>query len=103
MGKKMSRERREVETFRSAFQDRFRVFWFTSIDEGCAGYELCPTDSREDTWACRITYWDAVGQYFIEMAAPEISAFHLLRLLKITAERVGVPIFEYSIVEQEKR
>lgn len=96
----MARERTEVEALRSAFQDQFRVFWFQSIDEGCAGYELYPADPKDNTCVCRITYWDAVGQYFIELPAPEISSFHLLRILKITAERVGTSIFAYSIVER---
>jgi hypothetical protein len=99
----MARDRIEVETLRIAFQDHFRIFWFSSSDEGCAGYELYPSDPREEVCVCRITYWDAVGQYFIETSIPEISAFHLLRILKFTAERVGVPIFHYSIVEREAR
>jgi hypothetical protein len=99
----MVRDRTEMEALRGAFQDHFRVFWFRSTDEGCAGCELYPADPKEDTCACRVTYWDAVGQYFIELPAPEISAFHLLRILKITADRVGVPIFEYSIVGREAR
>lgn len=82
-------EARELE---KQFADRYRVRWVESQAEGCAGYELWFDQDGKELCACRIIYWDAVGQYFVELPNGEVRASYVLRLLKEVAKRVNVPL-----------
>jgi hypothetical protein len=93
----MVMRRTEVTTFRGKFANRYKVFWLESSDEGCAGYELCFDEDGVEICVCRVVFWDAVGQYFLELPNGEMRMSYVLQLLKETIERVNVPMGDFEL------
>jgi hypothetical protein len=90
------RDRVEITDAEALFGQGLRAFWFTSADEGCAGCEVFQRGDESAGPVCRVTFWDAVGQYFVELPKGELKAETLLRIVTKTVERVGVPLTELA-------
>jgi hypothetical protein len=65
-----------------------------ATDEGWAGYELCINHGKVEECACRIIFWDAVGQYFLEMPNGELKVEYVLKLLAETVKAVKEPVHD---------
>jgi hypothetical protein len=76
------------------FRNEYQAFWTSSNEEGWAGYELCLNRGEMNECVCRIIYWDAVGQYFLELPKGELKIEYVLKLLAETVKRVKAPVFD---------
>ena len=60
---------------------------FNDATEGFAALELNATSEGESRQIGRITFWDAAGQFYIEMTGPEIP-LEVLEKFIVEAKRV---------------
>jgi hypothetical protein len=86
------RERVEIADAEALFGHGYRAFWFISADEGSAGCEVFIGEGESVTPDCTVIFWDAVGQYFVELPNGELRAQTMLRVLTYTVGRLGVPL-----------
>jgi hypothetical protein len=84
----MVASREEVVSLREIFPENYRAFWLRSTDEGWAGFELCINKDQIDVCVCRVIFWDAVGQYFVELPNGELKAEYIIILLIEAAKKV---------------
>jgi hypothetical protein len=89
----MDHSRERVSSLHEVFRNEYEVFWVESADEGWAGYELHQRRVEPSTCVCRVIYWDAVGQYFVELPNGELKAEYVLKLLVETSKRTNVSVF----------
>ncbi len=84
------RDRIEIANAEALFGHGYRAVWVTSEDEGCAGCEVFDKEGGTVPPVCSVMFWDAVGQYFVELPNGELRVVSMLRILAYTSERVGV-------------
>ena len=59
---------------------------FDDFDAGCAGLELIRTSKDQTARVGKITFWDASGQFFIELTGSELPLDILEKFISETRE-----------------
>jgi len=68
----------------------YRTEAFDDTSAGCAGLHLFATANDETVQVGKIVFWDAAGQFFIELNAAELS-LHLVERF-IAEAKQAIPI-----------